>query len=158
MSTGNLEVVDSTLTEDVEGDDGTFLTAEMIEDELVVDAVAGGGTMVDADDFVAHHEAHLLGGAAVDDGAHHDGVGHNLEADANALEVAVEAFVGTLDILGGDVDAVGVEGLEDSVDGLGGKSIHVGGLGVVAVDETHHLVESCLTGGDGVGEEGGLGN
>ena len=154
---GDFEVVDGSLAEDVEVDDGAFLAAEVIEYELVVDTVAGGGLAVDADNFVAYHEAHLLGGTAVDDGLDDDGVGDDLEGDADAFEVAVEALVGAFDVAGGDVDAVGVECTEHGVDGLGGEEVHVGGGGVVAVDEAHHLVHTYLSGGDGVGEEGGLG-
>ena len=65
----------------------------------------------------------------------------------------MQPFVGTLDILGGNVDAVGVEGLEHGVDGLGGEAVHVGAFSVVAVDEGHHLVDALLPGGDGVGDE-----
>ena len=62
------------MTEDIEDDEGAFLSTQMVEDELVVDAVARGGFSIDADELVADHEAHLLGGAAVDDGLDDDGV------------------------------------------------------------------------------------
>ena len=153
----DLEVVDSALTEDVEVDDGAFFSTEVVEDELVVDGVAGGGLAVDADDFVAYLKAYFLGGATVDNRADDDGVGDDLKGDADAFEVALEWLIGSFNVLGGDVDAMGVEGFEHGVDGDGGEFIHVGVLGVVAVDEGHDLVDAELAGGDRVGDEGALG-
>ena len=41
------------MTEDVENDEGSFLSTQMIEDKLVVDTVSRGGFSIDADELVA---------------------------------------------------------------------------------------------------------
>lgn len=153
----DFEVVDGALAEDVDGDDGAFLAAQVLENEVIVDTVARGGTAVDADELVAHHDADFLGGASIDDGAHNYRIVNDLEGDADAFEVALEPLVGPLDVLGGDVHAVRVEGLEHGLDGFLAHAVHVGGIDVVAVDEGHDLVDTELSGAGGVGDDGLLG-
>ena len=138
----DMESVDGALAQDIDDDSGPFLSTQVTEDKVVAGAVASGVDAVDADELVANHDAHLLAGAAVDDGLHDDGVIDNLKRDADAFKVALQAFVGTLNIFGRNINAVGVEGLEHGLDGFLTHAVHVGRFRVVAIDEAHHLIDT----------------
>ena len=132
---------------------GAFFATQVTECEGVVGTVACGGDAVDTDKLVAGQHAYFFSGAAGNDLGDADGVGHYGEGDTHTLEVALQGFVGALDILGGDVDAMGVERAEHGTDGCFAEGIGVGVDNVVFLYERHHLLQS-LSAGDGVDDRG----
>ena len=108
---------------------------------LVGDILAHESLAVDLDNLVACQQSGTLRRSVGDDVLHMDGVLTDGELDAHAEERPLEVVVSLLDVLLGDVDAVGVELLEDGRHGLLDQVAHVDGVDILVVDNVQQVVQ-----------------
>ncbi len=130
-----------TVAQHADGDLRALGSFEPVHGLFVGDLLAHEALAVDHHDLVAGEHASLLGRSVLDDVLHSDGVLSDGELDAHAREAAFEVVGGSLHVLGGDVDRVGVELAEDDRDGLVDKRVDVDLVDVLVVDDAQEVVE-----------------
>ena len=122
-------------------DMGAFGALEALHDALVANTHTGHHFPIDFDDAVSRHDAQLFTRPTGDGGDDHDGVLHDVEAHADAFELAVEWLIGLLQVFRRDVDGVRVELLEHAADGGFDESIEVHAVHIHAVHVVEERVE-----------------
>ena len=129
---------------------GALRASHITRHGAVVDGVAHKGVSVGHHEAVAPLHTHPFGHAAVVEVYDDHRVADDIEGHADADEVALKGLVGTLDVFGGDVEAMGVENTEHAADGLVGEALGVGVLDVVVINQPEHLIHAVAS-RDGVG-------
>ncbi len=122
-----------------------FLAAQLGQD-VVVGQVLAKGLPVDGNDAGAGHDPHPFGGTTRDDLDNTDGIAHQLELDSDAEERAFQFAAKTVDVFGGNIDAVWIEVVEQVGYGHFDERIGADFVNVLVLDKLKDGVQFFLRG------------
>ena len=113
---------------------------------------AGNGSVVHLHDPVTRQDADLFGRSAGNHVAYHGRIFRHRELDADAEEFAHQRFVGALEILGGEIDRMGIELCENQRQNLLGDLGGIEGIHIVGGDvvQDHRQLVPALPFGRGL--------
>ena len=125
---------------DVDRDTGPLFAAQLLEDPGVGADFPDRHAVIDADDLVTGADANPFGGAALDRLHHHDGVLHDLELHADAVEIALQRLVHAAHLLFGHIDRMRVKLFQHLHNGLVGQFLKIGRIHIIVADVLHQPV------------------
>ena len=108
--------VSNASTHDAEVDLRTLGTTQTTHNLLLGHLHTSNGSIIDTDNAVACHDAHLLRGTTTDGLDDEQGVFHHVKLHTDALKVALQGFVGRLHLLGCQIAAMRVKLLKHTSD------------------------------------------
>ena len=124
----------------IDRDTGPLFSAQLLEHPGVGADFPDRNAVINADDLVTGPDAHPFGRAALDRFHHYDGVLHDLELHADAVEIALQRLVHAAHLLFWDIDRMRIKLLQHLDDGLVGKFFKIGGIHVIIPDILHQPV------------------